>query len=174
MPRLTEGILAVEAGDARTTSSTLRSLAADLREEVSEGQLAILEWGGIAASLEGAVGAMEAKGLSASLTVQDLGGDPPWPVQIAAWRVAQEALDNALAHASADSIAIVAAIGARQLSIEIADDGVGVDAMTLARARRSGHIGVVSMLDRAREVGALVSIAENRPSGTVIRFRWPR
>jgi signal transduction histidine kinase len=174
MPRLHEGVMAVEAGNPAMSSAALRSLINDVRSEMDHSQLAILEWGGVVAALEGAASQVRARGLACAFDLEDLGGRPPWNVELAAWRIVQEALGNAFNHASADRIDLHAIVGGRVLVIEIADDGVGLDDETVAEARRTGHIGIVSIQARADEVGASLSMYGREPSGTTVRFEWRR
>ncbi len=159
---------------ARTDPDSAVALAENLRNDVDREQLAILEWGGLHAALEGAGRMAVAHGLEWTLTIQELGGDPPWAVQVASWRVAQEAIWNAVQHSSAEAIVVHGQIGARRIIVSLADDGVGLDEETLALARVSGHIGVVSMVERARDVGATLAILPNPPTGTLVEFRWAR
>lgn len=159
---------------ARTNPDAVVALAEDLRSDVDREQLVILEWGGLEAALEGAGRTVTGHGLDWTLAIQELGGDPPWAVQVATWRVAQEAIWNAVQHASAAGVLVQGQIGSKRVVLSIADDGVGLDAETQALARASGHIGVVSMLRRARDVGATLAILPNRPSGTLVEFRWAK
>lgn len=165
MPALTQP----NAGPA-----ALAALAEDLRDHVDRDQLAILGWGGLQAALDSAASVALAGGLRWTLVIRDLGGAPPWDVQVAAWRVAQEAIRNAVQHSSAEAIVVGGEIGATRVTLRVADDGVGLDEKTQALARASGHIGVVSMVQRARDVGATLAILPNRPTGTIVELQWMR
>lgn len=77
-------------------------------------------------------------------------------------RIIQEALNNALRHAQASEISIKAyyAPDASLLSVIVSDNGIGF------LADQSYGRGLVNMKQRAREIGASLSITRDSPSGT--------
>ncbi len=99
---------------------------------------------------------------------------PPLPaaVEVAAYRIAQEALMNVARHARARGCVIrlapgVADAGARQLLVEVTDDGVGVP-----EGHRAG-VGLRSMRERAAELGGTCTIERLTPAGTRVSARLP-
>lgn len=95
---------------------------------------------------------------------------PPLPaaVEVAAYRIALEALTNALKHSQASRCAIRLAIrGQRSLEIEVADDGLGLPA-----DRRAG-VGLTSMRERAAELGGRCIIESAPGSGTRVWAALP-
>ncbi|MEV4351371.1 GAF domain-containing sensor histidine kinase [Actinoplanes sp. NPDC049596] len=98
--------------------------------------------------------------------------DPP-ELPIAArtvvFRVAQEALHNAVRHAKATEVSVClqnAAPGAVRL--EVTDDGIGFDVEATLRAGRS--LGLRSMRERACAVRGLLSVDSTPGAGTVVRL----
>ncbi|MCI0519810.1 MAG: sensor histidine kinase [Chloroflexi bacterium] len=93
---------------------------------------------------------------------------PPLPaaVEVAAYRIAQEALTNVVKHARARACQVVLTVG-EELEISIADDGVGVPA-----DRRVG-VGTVSMRERAEEIGGQCVIEAGEDGGTRVCARLP-
>ncbi|HZG79007.1 MAG TPA: sensor histidine kinase, partial [Paenibacillus sp.] len=88
----------------------------------------------------------------------------PAAVEVAAYRIATEALANVVRHARASSCSVRLELTERgRLAIEIADDGVGIPSRPNA-ARRSGGIGIESMRERAAELGGHCAV-ERRPGG---------
>jgi signal transduction histidine kinase len=81
-------------------------------------------------------------------------------------RVVQEALNNALKHSSAANIWLDAIYDplACQLTVTVADDGVGFNAEPV---RGRGH---KNMMARARSIGAVVKV-ENRQPGALVQLR---
>ncbi len=91
----------------------------------------------------------------------------PAAVEVAAYRIAQEALTNAMRHADAHNCMLRLTVGARQLQVEVSDDGRG-----LPEDLRAG-VGLRSMRERAEELGG-VCIIESRPEGgTQVLARLP-
>ena len=88
-------------------------------------------------------------------------GAPPLPaaVEVAAYRIVQEALTNVVRHSQAKSCRIQLSL-AEMLSLEITDDGRG-----LPTERRPG-VGLASMRERAQELGGSCQV-ETRPEGGV-------
>ncbi|HET6566521.1 MAG TPA: PAS domain S-box protein [Rhodothermales bacterium] len=85
------------------------------------------------------------------------------------YRIAQEAVNNALKHAQARSIVITFRMAGEWLDLEIQDDGVGLD----LRERKSKSLGINSMYYRARTVGADLKIEAAPGSGTIVKCRLP-
>lgn len=96
-----------------------------------------------------------------------------WPVEVeyAAFMVAREALENALLHASASSVLVRLTGGAAALRLSVNDDGVGIAADA---ALRVGHLGLLSMHERARAVGATLKIDSGAGCGAQVSFIWER
>jgi signal transduction histidine kinase len=82
--------------------------------------------------------------------------------------IAQEALSNAVRHARARRIAIVAE-GIRSVGfrLSVADDGRGI-----ARERREIGFGMTSMQERADRIGASLTIVTASRSGTDVVLAW--
>jgi signal transduction histidine kinase len=90
-------------------------------------------------------------------------------VELTAYRIVQEALNNALQHARARQITIRIGTEAQCLVLSVADDGVGFtfpekpDALTLA-----GHFGLIGMLERASQLGGSLRVDTAPGQGTRI------
>ena len=96
---------------------------------------------------------------------------PPLPaaVEVAAYRIAQEAMTNVVRHAEARNCRIRFSIeGAdKELELEVSDDGVG-----LSEDRRMG-VGTSSMTERAAEVGGTCTVGPGLAGGTRVLARLP-
>lgn len=92
----------------------------------------------------------------------------PAAVEVAAYRIAQEALTNVVRHASARHCRVSLEIGAA-LSLEVRDDGRGLDPQ---RPGRQG-LGLRSMAERAAELGGTVSVDTLATGGTRVHARLP-
>jgi signal transduction histidine kinase len=90
----------------------------------------------------------------------------PAAVEVAAYRIAVEAMTNAVRHASARVCRVRLEAGS-QLTVEVIDDGVG-----LPDVPRPGT-GFESMLERAAELGGDVAVERRREGGTRVIARLP-
>jgi signal transduction histidine kinase len=93
----------------------------------------------------------------------------PADVARAAYRIAQEALRNAVRHANATRIRLILRATASELQVEIADDGRGFD----PRAVLPNSLGLAGLHERASAVGG-EAIVDSRPgAGSTVRARLP-
>jgi signal transduction histidine kinase len=90
-----------------------------------------------------------------------------------AFRIAGEALRNAIKHAHAQHIGVTIHYERRQLRLVIRDDGKGIDAETMARQLAAGHFGVPGMRERAAIVKGQLDMRSDRGAGTEIELRVP-
>jgi PAS domain S-box-containing protein len=89
--------------------------------------------------------------------------------EIAVYRVAQEALGNALRHAGARRIDLVLWSHDGMLVLEVRDDGCGFD-RTLCR---SDSLGLASMEERALALGGRLEIISTPGQGACVRLECP-
>jgi len=126
-----------------------------------------LQAGGLTESLRRyAVLAGRAHGIPVAFTAAELPGLTP-QVEAALYRVAQEALHNALRHSGAGTVRVRLARTARRVALEIGDDGHG-----FAAAAPSGGVGLASMRERAASVGGTLTLRSGR-TGTLVRMTVP-
>src|ERR687886_511712 len=96
---------------------------------------------------------------------------PPLPaaVEVAAYRIANEALTNVVKHAAARTCALRLSVDAPAgtLRIEVQDDGRGIPP-----EHRRG-VGLISMRERAAELGGMLTVEAVRAGGTLVRARLP-
>jgi signal transduction histidine kinase len=126
-----------------------------------------LEAAGLACSLHSYVQlAGRAYGVPVAFSAADLPVLAP-PVEAALYRVAQEALHNALRHAGASRVRVALERTARRVVLEVADDGHG-----FVPEMPSSGLGLASMRERAAAAGGVLTIRSGR-SGTVVRMKVP-
>ena len=90
-------------------------------------------------------------------------------VELAAFRIAQEALSNALRHARAQEIHVCLEFDATGLGLRIRDDGVGFAAEeALERSRRLNSLGLLGMRERVATVGGRFRIESRPGAGTEV------
>jgi signal transduction histidine kinase len=91
--------------------------------------------------------------------------------QQAVYRIAQEALHNALRHASATRIDMSLVVSEGSAVLEVRDDGTGFHPGSAAYAGR--RLGLTSMRERARAAGGRVDVTSEPGGGTVVRLAVP-
>lgn len=91
-------------------------------------------------------------------------------VELACFRIAQEALTNILRHARADRVTLTLAPDAQGRCVQLAihDDGQGFDPGHAARG-----LGLVTMRERAQQLGGTLVVESDRGHGTCVRARLP-
>jgi two-component system sensor histidine kinase UhpB len=164
----------------RQLISNLRDLAAQTLDEVRKLALelrpSVLDDLGLVAALRQYVRTTEERsGLTTHLTVMgmDEGGDrlPP-AVETALFRIAQEALTNAIRHARASTVQIRLRRLEGTITLEVRDDGIGLPALGHARDDAE-HLGMFGMRERARLLGGDFHAAPVSPRGTLVQVSIP-
>ncbi len=89
----------------------------------------------------------------------------PAAVEVAAYRVTQEALTNVVRHAEATTCRVTGALDGGTLVIAVVDDGRG-------GAGPGMGLGMTSMRERAHEIGGDVDVT-SRGQGTTVTIRLP-
>jgi signal transduction histidine kinase len=87
-------------------------------------------------------------------------------------RIANEALHNAVRHAAADHVVVHLDGRGPTLRVEVSDDGAGFDPAD--PELRSRHLGLTSMEERARELGATLQLSSTPGEGTRVSLEVPR
>jgi PAS domain S-box-containing protein len=105
--------------------------------------------------------------LPATLTMAGQGALPS-DVQVAIYRICQEALNNVAKHARASQVEINLKQEEKAIELMVRDDGQGFD----PEQTSSGHYGLPMMQERAEEVGAMLSITSQPGHGTELIIRW--
>lgn len=93
----------------------------------------------------------------------------------AVYRVLVEALNNVVKHASATRVVVSLYDEAGWLHLVVADDGVGnsLSNLSLSDLIRRQHLGVVGMVEWAKQMKGQLLFEENWPKGTRIRLQMP-
>lgn len=86
---------------------------------------------------------------------------------MAAYRIVQEALTNAVRHAPGSNIRVTVDYGPDELVVEVADDGPGL------AAREVGGHGLTGIRERAALAGGALDILETPGGGWTVRACLP-
>jgi signal transduction histidine kinase len=149
---------------ARTVSDRLRAICGDLR-------LPILDDLGVGPALDWLVLRIERlAGGEVRLERAD-GTRPPADVELAIFRVAQEALSNAVKHGK-PPILVRYATTAGGATLSIDDAGPGIDPEATTVTDRTGHFGLLNMQQRAEAIGAILDVRRWPSGGTHVALDW--
>lgn len=88
-------------------------------------------------------------------------------VEVAAYRIALEAITNVVRHARATLCTVTVEATPGQLRLTVIDDGIGLDSGAAA------GVGLTSMRQRAEELGGSLTITAAQPTGTCVVARLP-
>jgi signal transduction histidine kinase len=108
-------------------------------------------------------------GLPVALTIQGRQRPLPALLDIAAYRIVQESLTNALRYAAPASTQVTIAYTRACLQIEIRDEGRG---NTFTTAAGSGH-GIHGMRERAASLGGTLTAGPTGSGGFAVRAELP-
>lgn len=129
---------------------------------------------GLAAALENLIGELARRhGLAVSCTATGLDGRLDPALEVAAYRIVQEALTNAVRHARAASCEVRVARMDGVLQIEVRDDGIGFDVESAMHGEGRQGVGLVGMRERAELLRGRVSVESAVGRGTVVRAVLP-
>lgn len=157
----------------------LREAASDTIEEVRRmmGDLrpSILDDMGLSAAVGWFLeNHLERTGVESSLEVVGLTSELPKAVEITAFRVVQEALNNVVKHADASNAEVRLSGTNDQINGEIIDDGIGFDLAEVEPSADGGWaVGLLGMKERISLIGGSLDIETAPGSGTAVRFFIP-
>jgi signal transduction histidine kinase len=97
----------------------------------------------------------------------------PLEVEVAVFRITQEALNNVGKHARATEVAIRLSESEGGLCLAVADDGVGF-VVENGSGHSPGGLGLHTMRERARALGGRLEIKSMPGQGTTVKVYLPR
>jgi len=140
----------------------------EMRLLVHELRPPLLEQEGLLGALHQRLNAVEKRaGIDVRLTTDTLIDLPP-ALEEGLYRIAQEALNNALKHAAATAVTIILRNANNQVTLEVIDNGVGFDPTASNRG-----IGLHSMSERTAKLGGQLTLFSAPGQGTSIRVQAP-
>ena len=164
-PAAAEKALSVIADVSSEALAQTRSVIGLLRT----GELAQPSMPGLVA-LDPLVQGVRDAGLPVALTVEGAVRDMPAAVDLAAYRIVQEALTNAVRHAPGRAVEVVLRRENRELSIEVDDSASPGSA---APVRGDGGYGLVGLRERAHAVGGSFEAGPTPTGGFRVAARLP-
>ena len=110
----------------------------------------------------------QARGIPVTCEADESGSDLSRGSALALYRIAQEALGNAAKHAAPTRIEVRLTRTESDAALTVTDDGAGVNA-----AGGTGGLGLVSMRERARQLGGTFEFISKPGRGTTVSVRVP-
>jgi signal transduction histidine kinase len=148
----------------RTVAERLRAICGDLR-------LPILDDLGVGPALDWLVLRIERLAGGEVRLERGDGSRPPPDVELAFFRVAQEALANAVKHGQ-PPIVVRYRSTESGASLSVDDAGPGIEPDAGAAAEGGGHFGLLNMQQRAEAIGAILDVRRWPGGGTHVALEW--
>lgn len=152
-------LIAASRDDVRNAVSEVRRLVHGLRPPA-------LDDLGLLAAIEQQAEAARTGGLSVQVDAERLDALPA-AVEVAAYRMVAEALTNVARHAAATQARVRLEVTADTLVVEVSDDGVGI------ASERTAGVGLLSLRERAAELGGSTTVSCPDEGGTIVRAVLP-
>lgn len=160
-PEEADRILRAARDDVAAALGDVRRLVHDLRPPA-------LDDLGLAGAISQQAERLLAPRVAVAVTAAPGTDDLPAAVEVAAYRIASEALANVAKHARARHVTVALdRAGDGALVVQIADDGAGIDPAAPA------GVGLVSLRERAAELGGRCTVECPATGGTVVRAVLP-
>lgn len=166
------------AGDAGSQEklATVQEMLKRIKEEMYQviyGLLPpLLRTDGLAAALRALAADMEhSAGIRCRVHVQGMLPRLAPEIELAAYRIVQESIRNALDHGQADTVEVLIQTDAEGLNVWVIDNGVGFNPRDVHDG--NGHLGLISMQERALSVGGEIQIRSRPGNGTTVWLRVP-
>ena len=148
------------------TTHHVQEVVADVRRLVHDLRPPALDDRGLVGALAQLAEGLATDGLQVRVEATDL-GTLSAAVEVAAYRIAGEALTNIARHSGAAHGTVRLGVADGDLLVEVADDGTGIDVDAQA------GVGMLSLRERASELGGHTEVTCPPGGGTVVRARLP-
>lgn len=163
----------VRDGELERVEGYLTRLGEIAQQALKEMRLLVYQLRPLALQREGLVGALQQRldavegrvGVEARLLAEK-SIELPATVEEGLYRIAQEALNNALKHAAATSVTVYIRAEDERVELEVIDDGQGFDPDTVSDR---GGMGLTSMRQRAEKLGGSLTVLSAPGEGTRVK-----
>jgi signal transduction histidine kinase len=164
----------IGGGDRERVGEYLGRLGEIAQQALKEMRLLVYQLRPLVLKREGLVGALQERldavekraGIDSRLLVEGAIALPP-SVEDELYRIAQEALNNALKHAAPTLVRVTIRAADKHVSLVVEDNGRGFDPQT---AGSEGGMGLVSIRERTEKLGGSSTVISRPGEGTTIRI----
>ena len=147
--------------EAEEVAATVRELSHQLHSDV-------LQYVGLPAALRGVCRTLSEQHRMRFEVEADKLEEVSYDLNLCLFRIAQEALSNAIKHGGAEKVTLRLTRDIDQLRLQISDDGVGFNT-----SEQSSGLGLIGMRERVHMVNGTISIHSKPMGGTIIEVRVP-
>lgn len=159
--------------DFENVAELLKQVESQLRQYSHELRPTILDDLGLVPALQYLASAVSARSaLPIRVSAGAKGRFSP-TVEIALYRVLQEALTNVVKHARASSVTVEILQQTNLLICKVQDDGIGFNPSLAQKAGRRTGLGLISMKERVNSVGGTLEFDSSTGRGTCLVIRVP-
>ncbi len=160
--------------DFKDADMMLDAAVNDLREFARNLRPPVLDDFGLVSACEWLADQAEKEGIRAHFSVfgnvRRLGHE----IEISAFRIAQEALSNAVKHSGASSVTFSLSFADDALTLSLRDNGRGFEpSFSPGSLVRAGQMGLVGMFERAEILSAAIDLQSEKGRGTSLTVRIP-
>src|SRR5579864_340337 len=148
------------------TVDAIRNVMGELRPQVLD------DYGLLAALRSHASGFSQRTGIQVSVDGGGVPGGLPKSVDVAMFRIAQEALNNVAKHSRAKRVEIALQRANGHAKLSIRDDGVGFDLQHIEESNPDAGWGLLIMRERAEAVGAKLKLDANPGTGVRVLVEY--
>lgn len=152
----------------------LDAAVGDLREFARNLRPPVLDDFGLVSACEWLADQAAKDGIQVSFSVTGQARRLDQEIEISAFRIAQEALSNAVKHSGASSVDFSLAFEDTALKVTLKDNGQGFEpSFTPGSLVRAGQMGLVGMFERAELLSAAIDLKSEKGRGTSLAVAIP-
>lgn len=166
--------------EARTRLNELRTMVtgaiASVRQFSRDLRPLALEDLGLVAAMQYLVNQLaQSEGIDVDFTVEGTPDGLPADMEVAIYRILQEALNNVKKHAHATEVTVLAQFTNKQIALTVEDNGRGFTVpASITDFATSGSFGVMGLQERAQLFGGNIEVESQPDEGTLVRLVMPR
>jgi signal transduction histidine kinase len=178
---LRAGKVAVESGSSAVaeqrlgaTREVLDELEKEIRQAIYDLHPPLLDGAGLIPALRRYARSFgEFSGIACQVEVRGARAHLPAPLEIAVFRMVEEALQNAATHGEARKAKVTLKFRSALLEVTVQDDGAGFDYQRFMASRDSAHLGLISIRERSESLGGAMDVRSEAGHGTSVVFWLP-
>ncbi len=164
-----------KVGQLQDIRDEVNRLAKDMRSLSHALRPSVLDQLGLVAAVQTLLANIaEATGIKTDMKVLGVEHRLDRELELALFRIAQEALNNVRQHSEARSVKVQIHFGADSMKVVVSDDGKGFNfPKQLSYLASTGKLGMIGMEERAKILGGNLSICSKPNAGTSITVETP-